>query len=137
MIQSTSTISVRYSETDMMGIVYHANYLPWLEIGRTDLLRKNDLPYAELEKEGYLLPVLEVSVKYRRPARYDDLLTVNTLISEMPVIRIQIAYEVLRGEELLATASSSHAFMNRQGQPLKPPPHFRDAMAALFSKQDS
>ena len=64
MIQSRVQITVRYAETDMMGIVYHGSYLPWFEIGRTTLLKENGLSYRDLEAAGYLLPVLEVAVKY-------------------------------------------------------------------------
>lgn len=100
-----------------MGIVYHGSYLPWLEIGRTDLIRAQGFPYSELEAAGYLLPVLELSIKYRLPAKYDDEVTIHTKILEYPGIRINIEYELFRGDELLATASTSHAFINRQGAP--------------------
>lgn len=133
MIESVSEIQVRYSETDMMGIVYHANYLPWLEIGRTNLLKENGLPYKEIEARGLMLPVLAVDVQYKRPARYDDLLTVHTTIAEKPFLRIKINYEVKREGELLCTASTTHAFMNTQGQPVKPPAFFRQALDSKFS----
>ncbi len=76
MIQSRVQVTVRYAETDMMGIVYHANYLPWFEVGRTTLLKEIGVPYRKLEEEGFRLPVLEVSAKYIRPAVYDDTLEI-------------------------------------------------------------
>lgn len=132
MIESVSEIQVRYSETDMMGIVYHANYLPWLEIGRTDMLRKYGLPYSELESKGYFLPVLEVNLKYKRPARYDDCIQIHTRMKEEPSIRLKIDYVVQRNNELLVTGHTTHAFINSDGMPLKPPAFFREAMAKLF-----
>jgi acyl-CoA thioester hydrolase len=121
MIRSRSEVTVRYSETDMMGFVYHANYLPWFEIGRTNMLKEIGIPYTKLEAEGFLLPVLEVSAKYLRPARYDDTLAIFTTMAEPPLLRIRLEYEVRRGDELLATGATSHAFIDRQGRPVRPP----------------
>jgi acyl-CoA thioester hydrolase len=132
MIQSRVHVTVRYAETDMMGIVYHGSYLPWFEIGRTTLLKDHGLSYRELEAAGYRLPVLEVGVKYLKPAFYDDTLTIVTTLGEKPVFRIQLAYEVLRGDELLATGHTAHAFIDREGRPVRPPPHFSQRMGELF-----
>ena len=132
MIQSRVHVTVRYAETDMMGIVYHGSYLPWFEIGRTTLLKDHGLSYRELEAAGYRLPVLEVGVKYLKPAFYDDTLTIVTTLGEKPVFRIQLAYEVLRGDELLATGHTAHAFIDREGRPVRPPPHISQRMGELF-----
>ncbi|HEY0945041.1 MAG TPA: thioesterase family protein [Opitutaceae bacterium] len=132
MIQSRAQVSVRYAETDMMGVVYHGNYLPWFEIGRTTLLREQGLPYRELEALGYRLPVLEVSAKYLRPAVYDDTLTILTTMREKPLLRIKLEYEVRRGDDLLATGWTLHAFIDQSGRPVRPPPVFVERMAALF-----
>lgn len=133
MIESVSEVRVRYAETDMMGIVYHANYLPWMEIGRTEMLRENGLPYKEIEDQGLMLPVLAVDLQYKRPAKYDDIVTVVSRIEEKPTLKIKITYELKRGEELLATGSTTHVFMNQSGQPVKPPPYFRDALDKHFA----
>jgi acyl-CoA thioester hydrolase len=133
MLQSRTEVAVRYAETDMMGIVYHGNYMPWLEIGRTELLRAHGLPYRELEAAGYRLPVLEVNVRYRRPALYDDRVTIVTTLREKPVLRIKLDYELYRGDELLATGSTLHAFIDREGRPTRPPPAFATRMAAAFA----
>src|SRR5208337_3158389 len=109
MIQSRVSVTVRYAETDMMGVVYHANYLPWFEVGRTTLLKEIGVPYRKLEQEGYRIPVLEVSAKFLRPAVYDDTLEILTTIRERPLLRIRVEYEVRRGGELLATGASVHA----------------------------
>jgi acyl-CoA thioester hydrolase len=121
MIRSRSAVTVRYAETDMMGVVYHANYLPWFEIGRTGLLKEIGISYRDLETAGYRLPVLELAAKYLRPARYDDLLEVITVLREKPLVRIRLEYEVKRGEELLATGSTVHAFIDREGGIVRPP----------------
>ena len=78
------------------------------------------------------VPVLEVDVKYLKPAFYDDTLTIVTTLGEKPVFRIQLAYEVLRGDELLATGHTAHAFIDREGRPVRPPPHFSQRMSELF-----
>ena len=132
MITSLSQVTVRYAETDMMGVVYHANFMPWFEIGRTTLLKEQGLPYRELEAQGYRLPVLEISAKYHRPAVYDDTLTIITVLKEKPLLRIRLSYEVRRGHELLATGESSHAFVDLQGKPVRPPPIFVERMNAVF-----
>ena len=121
MIQSRVKVTVRYAETDMMGIVYHANYLPWFEVGRTTLLKEIGVPYRRLEEEGFRLPVLEVSAKYIRPAVYDDTLEIVTTLRERPLLRIFLEYEVRRDGELLATGSTMHAFVDREGKPVRPP----------------
>ena len=132
MITSRSQVTVRYAETDMMGVVYHANFMPWFEIGRTTLLKEQGLPYRELEAQGYRLPVLEISAKYHRPAVYDDTLTIITVLKEKPLLRIRLSYEVRRGHELLATGESSHAFVDLQCKPVRPPPIFVERMNAVF-----
>src|SRR5271157_2451927 len=100
MIQSRVQVTVRYAETDMMGIVYHANYLPWFEVGRTTLLKEIGVPYKRLEEDGFRLPVLEVAAKFLRPAVYDDTLDVTTTVRDRPLLRIRIEYEVHRAGEL-------------------------------------
>ena len=132
MIQSRVQVTVRYAETDMMGIVYHANYLPWFEVARTALLREQGFPYRQLETDGYRIPVLEVAAKFVRPALYDDTLTIVATMKEKPLLRIRLEYEVFRGEELLATGHSSHAFCDLHGRPTRPPPAFVAKMSELF-----
>ena len=132
MLESRAQISVRYAETDMMGIVYHGNYLPWFEVGRTTLLRECGLPYRELEAQGYLLPVIELGVKFLKPALYDDTVTIVTRLPEKPLLRIRLEYEVRRGEELLVTGFTVHGFINKSGEPVRPPAAFTEKMRELF-----
>ena len=132
MIQTRAQVTVRYAETDMMGIVYHANYLPWFEVARTQLLREQGFPYRQLEADGYRVPVLEVAAQFLRPALYDDIVTIVATSREKPLLRIRIEYEVFRGEELLATGHSAHAFCDTKGQPTRPPAVFVAKMAEAF-----
>jgi acyl-CoA thioester hydrolase len=132
MLQSRVQINVRYAETDMMGFVYHGSYLPWLEIGRTTLLKEHGITYRDLEAAGYRLPVLEVYVKYLKPAFYDDVLTIVTTQEEKPLLRIRLDYRIVRGSDLLATAHTLHAFIDREGRPVRPPPYFTQRMNELF-----
>ena len=133
MILSRTEVTVRYAETDMMGVVYHANYLTWFEIGRTHLLKEIGMPYTRLEAEGYRLPVLEVSAKFLRPAVYDDTLTILTALRERPILRIRLEYEVRRGDELLATGGSMHAFIDREGRPVRPPAWAVERLGEFFT----
>ncbi len=133
MILSKATVNVRYAETDMMGVVYHGSYLPWFEVGRTTLLKEMGLSYRQLEADGFRLPVLEVAVKYLRPALYDDELTIVTTMAEKPLLRIRLDYEVRRGEELLATGSTVHAFIDREGKPVRPPAAAVAVFGAAFA----
>jgi acyl-CoA thioester hydrolase len=133
MIQSRATVTVRYAETDMMGVVYHANYLPWFEVGRTTLLKEIGVPYKKLEEEGFRIPVLEVSAKFLRPAVYDDTLEILTTIRERPLLRIRVEYEVRRGDELLATGASVHAFVDREGRPVRPPAWAQERIGKAFA----
>src|SRR4051812_12801156 len=134
MIESRAQIAVRYAETDMMGIVYHGNYLPWFEVGRTTLLKECGLPYKELEAQGYHLPVIELGVKYVRPALYDDTLTIITQMREKPPLRIRLDYEVRRDEELLVPGFPMHAFIKKEGRPVRPPAYLTERMRVLFGK---
>ena len=132
MITSRASVSVRYAETDMMGVVYHGSYLPWLEIGRTQLLKDHGVPYRVLEADGFFLPVVEVSLRYLRPAKYDDEVVVTTFLREKPSLRIRMEYELHRGEELIATATSLHVFIDRSGKPVRPPVAFVSIMDRVF-----
>jgi acyl-CoA thioester hydrolase len=131
-IQSSVQVTVRYAETDMMGIVYHANYLPWFEVGRTTLLKEIGVPYRKLEEEGFRLPVLEVSAKYLKPALYDDTLEIRTTLRERPLLRIHLEYEVRRDDQLLATGATVHAFVDRQGRPVRPPAWAAEMIGRAF-----
>jgi len=133
MLESRTLIQVRFAETDMMGIVYHGSYIPWLEVGRTRLFEEFGFNYRKLHEAGYHVPVLDLSIKYLSPARYDDEVTVKTVVREKPGIRIKIEYEILRGDQLLVTARTQHAFINHAGAPTRPPADFLAACTRHFS----
>lgn len=94
MIQKDIPLRVRYEETDKMGVVYHSNYVVYYEVGRTEMFRDLGLSYDALEKMGFIMPVVEVTSRYKAPAYYDELLTVRTIIREMPMARLKIEYEI-------------------------------------------
>jgi acyl-CoA thioester hydrolase len=132
MITSTCPIRVRYAETDAMGLTYHANYLTWFEVARVNLMDELGLPYRELEKRGYRLPVLEAHAEYLRPTFFDDRLTLHILIRERPSVRLRIHYELYRGPELCLTGHTVHAFVNLHGEPVKPPADVLAKMREFF-----
>ncbi len=133
MIEGRTELRVRYAETDMMGIVYHANYLAWFEVGRTELLRSHGIAYRTLEDAGFRLPVLEVQTRYHRPALYDDIVTIVSRLKELPTVRFRIDYEVRARDQLLVTGHTLHAFINREGAPVRPPAVFAEKMRELFA----
>jgi acyl-CoA thioester hydrolase len=128
---STSTIRVRYAETDQMGIAHHAGYLAWFEVGRTDLLRQSGMTYRELEADGTRLPVIGASVRYFKPAFYDDVLEVRTELTEIRGARMGFTYEVRRSgtEGPLATGSTEHATVDARGRPRRMPEALRRSFA--------
>jgi acyl-CoA thioester hydrolase len=127
MISHKTEIRVRYADTDQMKVVYHGKYLEYFEVGRAALIRSLGLPYSELEKQGILLPVVEAFAKYCRPALYDDLLSIEAIVSELPKATLKIEYRVFRdGEkEPLAEGYTVHSFLNvSTGKPTRPPSYF-------------
>lgn len=133
MIESQVAIRVRYAETDQMGVVYHANYLPWFESARIQLLDDVGFPYSALEAAGMLLPVIRCGLEFKRPARFDDRLRVVVRMSEVPVVRLRLSYEVSREETLLATGTTEHAFMSPDGRVLRPKADFIQAIRARLA----
>lgn len=124
---TVSRIRVRYAETDMMGVVYYANFFVWFEVGRADLLRASGWSYREMEAGGTGLPVIEAHCAYRRPARYDDDLEVRTRGTLVSPVRVQFDYEVVRtGDGLsLATGRTVHAALDKDGRPRRLPERVR------------
>ena len=104
---SETQIRVRYGETDQMGIVYHANYAQYFEIGRTEWLRQLDITYSSMEKNGIMLPVVSLEINYRNSARYDDLLKVKTMLKRRPTSSIKFDYELYNEANILLTTGST------------------------------
>lgn len=130
MLSTSCPIRVRYAETDAMGVTYHGSYFPFLEQARIQLLDDIGFPYRDLEKQGYLLPVLEAHVKWHRPSRFDDRITVIAEVREPPSVRLTIHYTVMRDDTLLLTGYTRHAFVSPEGRPIKPPVELIEAMTA-------
>jgi acyl-CoA thioester hydrolase len=115
-MESITSIRVRYAETDAMGIVHHAVYPVWMELGRSDLLRDLGHSYAEWEKRGVMMSVAELHVKYRTPARYDELVEVRTRLKEAGRRRVIFAYAILREGIRLAEGESVHVVTGPDGR---------------------
>lgn len=116
-------VRVRYAETDQMGVVYHGNYAQYFEMGRVEWLRNLGLSYAYMEKNGIMLPVVSLTLNYKKPARYDDLLTVRTILKKQESVKIEFDYEIYSEEgELLTTGNSVLVFVDmKTGRPVLPP----------------
>jgi acyl-CoA thioester hydrolase len=111
------TIRVRYAETDRMGLLHHANYLAYFEQGRIELFRSAGYSYRDVEDQGYFLVLTRVEVRYKKPVRFDDLVTVRTIVERTTMVRIDHRYEVLRDGVLVAEGASTLACVDREGQP--------------------
>ncbi|MEX0716063.1 MAG: thioesterase family protein [Planctomycetaceae bacterium] len=109
-------LRVRYADTDAMGFLHHANYFDYFEVGRTELFRAAGGDYRAMEKAGLFLVVVELNCKYKQPARYDDLLRLRTTLADVTPAKLIHEYELLRGDELLATARSVLACVDRAGR---------------------
>jgi acyl-CoA thioester hydrolase len=117
-------VRVRYAETDQMGVVYHANYLVWMEVGRVEYWRAAGLRYRDMEREdGILLVVAEVNCRYRAPAFYDDEVIIRTSIAESNARMIRFAYELVSADDgrAIATGETKHVFCGRDRRPAKVP----------------
>lgn len=121
---------VWYRDTDQMGIVHHSNYLGYYEAARSDMLRALGMSFAEVEKQGIMMPVLEVRSRYLRPARYDELLTVRITLREMPAARITFDYEIFNERaELLNTGTTVLGFIHSDTRrPCRCPEWFLDLL---------
>lgn len=125
-----SEFRVRYSETDQMGVVYHAEYLVWCEVGRTDYIRGVGVSYAELEAQGLMLAVADATIRYHAPARYDDVIRVETRLVEVRSRAITFEYLMRNGStgERLATARTLLVSLDSTGKPVPMPPEVRALM---------
>jgi acyl-CoA thioester hydrolase len=111
------TVRVRYAETDRMGLLHHANYFVYFEMARTEVLRQRGISYREIEDAGHFLVIVDIDCKFKRPAHYDDLLTVRTTVERVTHVKIVHRYEVFRDGLLLAEGHSTLACVDRDGKP--------------------
>jgi len=123
-------IKVRYGETDQMGVVYHGNYAQYLEIGRLDWLTALGLSYKEMEANDVMLPVVSLNINYKKPACYDDVLTISTSLLKRPTASIEFAYEIHNSSgELLTTANTKLVFVNMKSNfPMRCPQYILDKL---------
>ena len=121
-------INVRYGETDKMGVAHHSSYLLWFELGRTGLLRDAGYAYRDLEAGGHMLPVLEYQCRFFRGAEYDDLVRIETIITELKSRTVTFQYRALRGEEMLVEGWTRHLCVNGNNTPRRIPGEVIEAM---------
>ena len=130
MYKNQTQIRVRYGETDQMGVVYHANYASYFEVGRTEWLREYGITYKSMEETGVMLPVISLEIKYKNSAKYDDLLTIKTSIKKLPSARIEFDYELVNESgDLLATGSTDLVFVDvKRNRPMRCPDYILDKL---------
>jgi acyl-CoA thioester hydrolase len=135
--ESVSALRVRYAETDQMGVVYHANYLVWCEIGRTDFIRTMGTPYAELERQGTLLAVSDAALRFRASARYDDPVRVRTRLVELRSRALRFAYRIEHAEQgtVLVTAETTLVALDAAGRLAVLPSALRDLLQGVVAPE--
>lgn len=123
-------VRVRYSETDQMSVVYHGNYVPYFEMGRVEWLRNKGISYKSLEENGIALPIVSMTINYKKPARYDDLLTVITKFKGQSSVKVEFDCEIRNeNDELLTTAHFLLVFVDvKLGKAISPPQYLLDIM---------
>jgi acyl-CoA thioester hydrolase len=137
MISHTTSIRVRYADTDKMQFVYNGKYLEYFEVGRTELLRSFGLPYSKVEEAGYQLPLIEAGLKYKIPARYDDLLIIKATVKELYSPKIHIEYEIKNETtgNLVCEGFTTHIFIRVDTiKAVRPPKIYIDVLAQYFTK---
>lgn len=134
MIKTETTLRVRYGETDQMGFVYYGVYAQYYEVGRVEAMRSLGFSYREMEESGVLMPVINLTVNYKKPAKYDDEVRIVTTVKEMPGIRITFHYECFNQKnELLNTGSVTLVFIDKEkNKPMQPPTWFMEGFMKRF-----
>ena len=134
MFEHSTKIRVRYGETDQMGYMYYGNYAQFYEVGRVEMLRSMGLTYSGMEASGIMMPVVELSCKYLKPALYDEEITVKVIMKEMPRIRIHFNYQLYNEkQELINTGETLLVFINMTtNRPCLAPEDFRNKLKAFF-----
>ena len=123
-------VRVRYSETDQMGVVYHGNYIPYFEIGRVEWLRNKGVSYKIMEESGVALPIVSMTLNYKKPARYDELLTVTTTFKSQTSVKVEFDCEIHNEKnELLTTAHFILVFVDLlTGKTIQPPQYIKEIL---------
>ena len=135
MFVNETKLRVRYGETDQMGYVYYGNYAQYFEVARVELLRSLGVSYKKLEEMGIILPVLEFSIKYFKPAYYDEILTIKTTVPDMPFVRIKFLYQTYNEDGLLLNeAQTTLVFVHKEtGKPVQVPTEVKEVLKNYFS----
>ncbi|WP_396151029.1 acyl-CoA thioesterase [Flavobacterium sp.] len=128
------TVRVRYAETDQMGVVYHGNYAQYFEMGRVEWLRNFGVSYKWMEDNGVMLPVVSLEMNYKKPARYDDILRVKTILKSQTSVKIEFDYEIYNEQnQLLTTGYSMLVFVDmKTGRPIVPPSYVSDKIKNIL-----
>jgi len=129
-------VRIRYAETDQMGVVYHGNYAQYFEMGRVEWLRNLGLSYKFMEENGIMLPVVSLTMNYKKPARYDDLIRVKTIFKSQTSVKIEFDYEIFNEkDELLTTGTSMLVFVDmKTGRPTLPPSYVSEKLLAFIEE---
>ncbi len=127
-------VRVPYAHVDQMGVVYYANYLVYFEMARSEMLRECGMPYGELEAQGLRLPVVEVRCEYKTPARFDDLLMIRTWCEGIKGPKVRLSYEIMRGDEVVATGHTVHACVSTQGKVIRPFPELHRLLPGALTQ---
>ncbi len=134
MIEYSTSIRVRYAETDQMSYVYYGNYATYYEVARVELLRHLGTSYRKMEEDGVMLPVLELKSRFLKPVRYDELITIKVIIRELPRVRIRFEYELLNeNNELVNQGETTLVFIDRKrNKPCAAPLEFINRLKTFF-----
>lgn len=134
----TSKVRVRYADTDAMGVVYHANYLIWFEVGRGDYMRETGIPYTQFEARGIFVPVVDAQLHYKASGRYDEVLLVETRVAELSPAKVKFGYQIRREADgqLLCEGHTVHAFVTggRPGALSKLAPDLYEALKSRLEQ---
>ena len=136
MITSTAKVRVRFAETDAMGVVYHANYLPWCEVARLELIGSIGLSYRKMNEDGFHLPVVDAHLNYKRPAKFDDIVEIKASIKTQPSVKVKVEYEMYANGVLLVSGYTMHVFVNREGLPVRPPKEVLATLLKAFGQNE-
>ena len=130
MISGRCQIRVRYSDTDAMAVAHHSRHVAWMEVGRVELMRAAGLSYADMERDGFSMPLVGLELRYRAAARFDDLVEIETRVETCSRARVAFGYRLSRAEDslLLATGRSEHAVVNRSLRPVRLPESLLELM---------
>lgn len=134
MLEHSTRIRVRYGETDQMGYMYYGNYAQFYEVGRVEMLRSLGMTYRSMEEEGIMMPVLDMKVRYLKPALYDEEITVRVILEKMPGVRMHFRYELFNERnELINTGETTLAFIDmKRNRPCLPSPEFLEKVGSFF-----